>query len=380
MNYRSLDLPFHSNQSGLRHGLFAIQWDIVLLLCAVAGVGFLALYSAGGGSLDPWADRQMLRFGVGLGMMLALSFVDPRFWFHMAYPIYGAGLILLVVVEIMGHIGMGAQRWINLGFIQIQPSELMKIFVILVLARYFSMATLEESRRILFLIPAALFVLVPTGLVLIQPDLGTAGCLMLAGGAVIFLAGAPIWMFLGIIGLGVASLPVGWHFLHDYQKKRVETFLDPESDPLGAGYHITQSKIALGSGGIEGKGFLEGTQSHLNFLPEKQTDFIFTLWAEEWGLMGGAGLLLLYGLLFAAGIRVALRCRHAFGRFLAMGLIVNFSLYVLINVSMVMGLIPVVGVPLPLVSYGGTAMLSILFSFGLILSCGIYRDTKLTRM
>lgn len=380
MNRRSVHMPFQSEHAGIVHKLASLHWEIVVLLCAVAGVGFLALYSAGGGSLDPWASRQMARFGAGLCVMLAVALIDPRFWFQMAYPAYAAGLALLIVVEIMGHIGMGAQRWINLGFVQIQPSELMKIFVVLVLARYFSMATAEEVRRILFLIPAALFVLLPTGLVLIQPDLGTAVKLMLAGGSVIFLAGAPIWMFLGLIALGIAALPVAWHFLHDYQKKRVEIFLDPESDPLGAGYHITQSKIALGSGGIEGKGFLQGTQSHLNFLPEKQTDFIFTLWAEEWGLMGGVFLLALYGLLFVCGIRVALQCRHAFGRFLAMGLIVNFSLYALINVAMVMGLIPVVGVPLPLVSYGGTAMLSILFSFGLILSCGIYRDTKLTRM
>ncbi len=377
---RSLNLPFQHEQTGLWHKLRAFHWEVVILLCAVASVGFLALYSAGGGSMDPWADRQMARFGFGLAVMFAVSMIDPRFWFQMAYPAYAAGLALLVVVEVMGHVGMGAQRWINLGFIQIQPSELMKIFVVLVLARYFSMATAEEARRILFLIPAALFVIVPTALVLVQPDLGTAVKLMLAGGAVIFLAGAPIWMFLGIIGLGIGAMPIAWHFLHGYQKKRVEIFLDPESDPLGAGYHITQSKIALGSGGIEGKGFLEGTQSHLNFLPEKQTDFIFTLWAEEWGLMGGVFLLLLYGLLFVCGIRIALGCRHAFGRFLAMGLIVNFSLYVLINVAMVMGLIPVVGVPLPLVSYGGTAMLSILFSFGLILACGVYRDTKLLRM
>lgn len=380
MNHRTFHGAFQSEPAGIGHKLRNLQWEIIVLLCAVAGVGFLALYSAGGGNLDPWADRQMVRFGVGLCVMMVVAFVDSRLWFKIAYPAYAAGLVLLVIVEIMGHIGMGAQRWINLGFIQIQPSELMKIFVVLVLARYFSMATLEESRRILFLIPPALFVLVPTGLVLIQPDLGTAVNLMLAGGSVIFLAGAPIWMFVLIIGGGIAALPIGWHFLHDYQKKRVDTFLDPESDPLGAGYHITQSKIALGSGGIEGKGFLQGTQSHLNFLPEKQTDFIFTLWAEEWGLMGGLFLLALYGLLFVFGIMVAMRCRHAFGRFLAMGLIVNFSLYVLINVAMVMGLIPVVGVPLPLVSYGGTAMLSILFSFGLILSCGVFRDTKLTRM
>jgi rod shape determining protein RodA len=204
--------------------------------------------------------------------------------------------------------------------------------------------------------------------------------IMLAGGAMFFMAGVPLWMFGVIIVAGAASLPVAWQFLHEYQKKRVLTFLDPESDPLGAGYHITQSKIALGSGGIEGKGFLQGTQSHLNFLPEKQTDFIFTLWAEEWGLLGGLLLLALFGTIFLYGMWIAFRCRHGYGRFLTIGLMVNFSLYVFINTAMVMGLIPVVGAPLPLVSYGGTAMLSAMIGFGLMMSCNIHRDAKLARM
>jgi rod shape determining protein RodA len=223
-------------------------------------------------------------------------------------------------------------------------------------------------------------ILAPVGLVMLQPDLGTGGKILLAGAAVIFLAGAPIWIFvLGIVG-GIAAMPVGWMFLHEYQKDRVRTFMNPEADPLGAGYHIIQSKIALGSAGIEGKGFLQGSQAHLNFLPEKQTDFIFTLWAEEWGLLGGVFLLAIMALIFLYCGWIAFRCRHGFGRLLAFGLMVNFSLYVLINVAMVMGVIPVVGVPLPLISYGGTAMLSILVGFGLIMSCNIHRDTKLPRM
>lgn len=369
-----------ASERGLLGQLARLHWGIVILLCAIAGVGFLALYSAAGGNVDPWADRQAVRFSVGLCGMILLSLVDVRVWFRMAWPFYGMCLALLVIVEAMGVVGMGAQRWLNLGFIQIQPSELMKIGVVLALARYFSAATLDDVRRIVFLVPAALVAAVPAGLVLVQPDLGTAGTILMAGAALFFLAGVPVWMF--IVGFaGAAGLvPIGWHFLHDYQKKRVETFLNPESDPLGAGYHITQSKIALGSGGVEGRGFLQGTQSHLNFLPEKQTDFIFTLWAEEWGLTGGVFLLVLFGLLFVCGIHVALRCRHAFGRLLALGLTINFSLYVFINIAMVMGLIPVVGVPLPLVSYGGTAMLSILMSFGVIMSCWLHGDSKLQRM
>lgn len=369
-----------SGEKGFVLQLMRLHWGIVILLCAIAGVGFLALYSAAGGNLDPWADRQAVRFGAGMLGMIALALVDVRWWFRIAWPYYTLCLTLLVIVEIMGVVGMGAQRWLNLGFIQIQPSELMKIGVVLALARYFSTATLEDTRRILFLIPAALIALVPAGLVLVQPDLGTAGTILMAGAAMFFLGGVPVWMFAAGFSAAAALVPIGWHFLHDYQKKRVTTFLDPESDPLGAGYHITQSKIALGSGGVEGRGFLQGTQSHLNFLPEKQTDFIFTLWAEEWGLTGGLFLLVLFGLLFACGVHVALRCRHAFGRLLALGLTVNFSLYVFINIAMVMGLIPVVGVPLPLVSYGGTAMLSILLSFGLVMSCWLYGDSKMQRM
>lgn len=377
---RGTGIGLSSGDKSLLFQLARLHWGIVILLCAVAGIGFLALYSAAGGNLDPWADRQAMRFAAGMGAMVVVGLIDVRWWHRIAWPVYITGFVLLIVVEAMGVVGMGAQRWLNLGVVQIQPSEVMKIGVVLALARYFSMATAEDSRRILFLVPAALIAIVPAGLVMLQPDLGTAVTILMAGAALFFLAGVPVWMFAAGFAAAAAMVPIGWHFLHDYQKKRVETFLNPESDPLGAGYHITQSKIALGSGGIEGRGFLQGTQSHLNFLPEKQTDFIFTLWAEEWGLTGGLFLLALFGLLFACGIHVALRCRHAFGRLLALGLTVNFSLYVFINIAMVMGLIPVVGVPLPLVSYGGTAMLSILIGFGLVMSCWLHGDSKLQRM
>jgi rod shape determining protein RodA len=372
-------LKIQSEQSIL-HKIIDINWVFVILVTMMAGVGAIALYSAAGGNLDPWASKQIVRFFMGLAILIAIAVVDIRFWYRMTYPIYIVGFVLLIIVEVMGQIGMGAQRWINLGFVQVQPSELMKIAVIMALAKYFHSASPEEMKSIRFLLPAVFIILAPVGLVLLQPNLGTSLMIIMGGAAVMFLAGAPIKWFLLGAGAVAAMAPVAWTFMHDYQKRRVMTFMNPENDPLGAGYHIMQSKIALGSGGMEGKGFLKGTQSHLNFLPEKQTDFIFTLWAEEWGLTGGIALLVLIGLIFFCGIWMALRCRHSFGRLLAMGLTINFSLYVFINIAMVMGLIPVVGIPLPMVSYGGTATLAVLASFGLIQSCYIHRDSKLPRM
>lgn len=357
-----------------------INWGLIFLVTLMASVGFTALYSAAGQNMDPWASKQMIRYGFFMVGMIVLALIDIRFWYRMAYPIYFVCLVLLLIVEVTGHIGMGAQRWINLGFIQIQPSELMKIAVVMALARYFHSASMEDMKNLRFLLIGAGFLLAPFILVATQPDLGTSMVIVFAGVAMFFLAGAPIWIFiLGLIG-ALAAAPMGWLVLHDYQKNRVLTFMDPERDPLGAGYHITQSKIALGSGGWEGKGFLKGTQSHLNFLPEKHTDFIFTLWVEEWGFFGGVFILALVGaILFYCGW-IAMRCRHSFGRLMAFGLMVNFSIYVFVNVSMVMGLIPVVGVPLPLVSYGGTAMMSVLIGFGLIMSCNVYKDVKLPKM
>lgn len=357
-----------------------LNWGLVSLITAVAFIGVLCLFSAANGSFSPWATKHILRFIIGLAVMFIISLIDIKWWYKLTWPAFGAGLVLLLIVEIMGHVGMGAQRWIDLGVMKLQPSELMKIAVVMALAKYFHTAAPENVRSIPFLLPAAGLVFLPVGLVLLQPDLGTSLMIIFAGGAMFFMAGVPYWMFGVVIGSVGAALPVVWHFMHDYQKQRVLTFMNPESDPLGAGYHITQSKIALGSGGIEGKGFLKGTQSHLNFLPEKQTDFIFTLWAEEWGLTGGVFLLILFGLIFAYGLWISFRCRHAYGRYLAAGLTVNFSLYIFINIAMVMGLIPVVGAPLPLISYGGTAMLAAMIGFGLIMSCYIHRDAKLPRM
>jgi rod shape determining protein RodA len=250
---------------------------------------------------------------------------------------------------------------------------------VLVLARYFHGVPPEDIGRPHLLIVPALLVLIPAALVLKQPDLGTAMMLVLGGGAMFFLAGVRWWKFVIVLAAGAGAVPVAWRFLRDYQKERIYTFLDPESDPLGAGYHSLQSKIAIGSGGVFGKGFLQGTQSHLSFLPEKQTDFIFTMLAEEWGLVGGLVLLALYTLVFIYGYAIAFRCRNQFGRLLALGITVNFFLYVFINTAMVMGLIPVVGVPLPLISYGGTAMLTVMFGMGLLMSVYVHRDTRIGR-
>jgi rod shape determining protein RodA len=337
------------------------------------------LYSAANGSWQPWAERQLLRYAVAAFIMLAVAVVDIRLWLRAAYTFYALTLLLLVAVQVRGAIGMGAQRWIDLGLIQIQPSEFMKIALIMALARYFNSLTPEEVGQPTKLIAPALLVLVPSILVLKQPDLGTAMMLVLGGGAMFFLAGVRWWKFLLVMAGAGAAGPIAWKFLRDYQKNRIYTFLDPENDPLGAGYHSLQSKIAIGSGGTLGKGFLAGTQSHLDFLPERQTDFIFTMLAEEFGLAGGLGLLALYSLVFVYGYGIAFRSRSHFGKLLAFGVTTNIFLYVFINTAMVIGLIPVVGVPLPLVSYGGTSMLTVMFGFGLLMSVYVHRDTRIGR-
>jgi rod shape determining protein RodA len=363
----------------LQEKLRSISWLFLLLITFVAVIGFVSLYSAASGNFSPWADKQFVRFLIGMAGLVITAMIDIRIWAKLAYPILGAVTLLLIYVDVHGHYSMGAQRWIDLGFLQLQPSELMKIAIVLAFARFFHGATAEDVKNPLFLIAPLGLLAVPVALVLLQPDLGTAMMLVIVAGAMFFIAGVPYWMF-GVVVAGVlAMLPVAWHFLHDYQRQRVMTFLDPESDPLGAGYHITQSKIALGSGGIMGKGFLHGTQSHLNFLPEKQTDFIFTLFTEEWGLVGGLVLMGLFALIILYGHFMAFACQNQFGRLLSAGIIINFSLYVFINIGMVMGLLPVVGVPLPMISYGGTAMLSVLFGFGLLMSAHVHRDVKFAR-
>jgi len=356
-----------------------LNWGMIVLICMIAAIGLGMLYSAANGNFDPWASRQAIRFGVGFVFMLVVALIDIRIWFRFSYIFYIGALVLLIGVEVMGSIGMGAQRWIDLKFIQLQPSELMKVAIVFALARYFHGVSQEDIGRITFLLIPLAMVLAPSVLVLRQPDLGTTGMLVMASGAVFFCAGVRLWKFVVVLAAGLAAIPIGWQFLHSYQKNRVLIFLNPEQDPLGTGYHIHQSKIAFGSGGVFGKGFLQGSQSHLNFLPEKQTDFIFTMLAEEFGMVGGLVLLGLYLLLMVYGVAISLRSRNQFGRLLAIGLTFNLFLYVFINIAMIMGLVPVVGVPLPLISYGGTVMLTVLVGLGLVMSVWLHRDIKISR-
>jgi rod shape determining protein RodA len=370
---------FGRPQPSIAEKLWNINWGLVLLLAVIACVGFAMLYSAANGSWQPWAGRQAVRFGVAVLVMIVVALVDIRTWLRIAYVFYAVAFVLLVAVELRGAVGMGAQRWIDLGVIQLQPSEIMKVAQVLVLARYFHGIAPEDIGRPHLLVVPTLLVLVPAAMVLKQPDLGTAMMLVMTGGAMFFIAGVRWWKFVLVIAGGAGAVPIAWRFLRDYQKNRIYTFLDPENDPLGAGYHSLQSKIAIGSGGVFGKGFMQGSQAHLSFLPEKQTDFIFTMLAEEWGLVGGLVLLALYTFVFVYGYAIAFRCRNQFGRLLALGITVNFFLYVFINTAMVMGLIPVVGVPLPLISYGGTAMLTVMFGMGLLMSVYVHRDTRIGR-
>jgi rod shape determining protein RodA len=357
----------------LREKLWQVRWLFVLLLCATGGIGIGMLYSASGGSFSPWAIRQLVRLIVCLALMLAIAVTDIRLWLRYAYLIYLVTFGLLLAVEIAGSIGMGAQRWIDLGIINLQPSELMKIALVLALARYFHGCSAEDVRRLGRLIVPLAIVAAPVALVLRQPDLGTGLMLLMGGGALFFAAGVPLWTFAAVLIAALIAAPIAWQMLHGYQQQRVLTFINPEADPLGTGYHIIQSKIALGAGGVFGKGYLQGTQSHLNFLPEKQTDFIFTMLAEEFGLVGGLALLAIYALIIGYGFAIALSAKNQFGRLLATGVTTTFFLYLFINIAMVMGLIPVVGVPLPLVSYGGTAMLALMLGFGLVMSVYVHR-------
>ena len=365
--------------TGLRKVLY-VNWPLVLLISAVSGIGFMMLYSVAGGSYSPWAEPQMKRFALGMGAMFFIAFVPIWFWRNMAALAFGGSILLLVVVELFGAVGMGAQRWIDLGFMRLQPSEVTKISLVMILAAYYDWLDVSRvSRPGFVLIPVAL-ILLPTFLVLRQPDLGTALLLLAGGGAVMFAAGVHWLYFAVVIALGVGlvasvflSRGTPWQLLQDYQYKRIDTFLDPSSDPLGAGYHITQSKIALGSGGWSGRGFMQGTQSRLNFLPEKHTDFIFTTLAEEFGFLGAFSLLALYIMIVVFCIVSALRTTDRFSSLLTIGIAVTFFLFFALNMSMVMGLAPVVGVPLPLVSYGGSAMLVLLAAFGLVQSAHIHR-------
>ncbi len=360
---------------GLTAKVWQISWGFVLLLCALAAVGYVALYSAGGGA-EPYASRHVLRFAFGLTLMLSIAMVDIRFIARLSWPAYALGIALLVLVAGMGHVGKGAQRWIEIGGMQWQPSEFMKLALVMALASWFHRASWERMGNILFLLPPALAVLLPVALILKEPNLGTAVITAVVGVSV-FLGAGLRWWKLGLAAGAVgAAAPVAFAHLHDYQRARITTFLNPESDPLGAGYNIIQSKIALGSGGMWGKGFMQGTQNHLNFLPEKQTDFVFTIVAEEFGLVGSLAVLGLLALIVIGGMAMALRCRNQYGRLVALGITVNFFMYIFVNVAMVMGAIPVGGVPLPLVSHGGSAMIMVMIGFGVLMSAHVHRDVE----
>lgn len=372
-------LGLHREEMTLGQKFRQIIWSLVLLLTVTAMVGFAMLYSAANGDFDPWAWRQAVRFGVGLVLLVVIALIDVRLLLRWSYIIYAGALAMLVLVEVMGVTGMGAQRWVDLWLFQLQPSEVMKIALVLAMARYFHGLTIVDTRRLRSLLVPVLLMAAPAALVLRQPDLGTAVLLILTSSAVMFAAGVRLRVFIAAGIVAVASVPVGWQFLREYQKQRIYTFLDPENDPLGAGYHILQSKIALGSGGMFGKGFLNGSQSHLSFLPERHTDFIFTMLAEEFGLAGGLMLLGLYVLMLIYGIAISLWAKSQFGRLVAIGVTTTFFVYVFINIAMVTGLIPVVGVPLPLVSYGGTAMMTIMVGAGLLVSVYVHRDVEISR-
>jgi rod shape determining protein RodA len=375
--YKAYETSLSNQSLSFREKFLGISFSYVLMITLLAMIGIVMLYSAANGRWFPWAAPQLMRFVLGFAVMMGLAFVDVRIFLRGAYLFYFAVLGLLILVEIGGHIGMGAQRWINLGFMKLQPSELMKIALVLALARYFNSTTLQGIESLKGLIIPGLMTLVPVALVSIQPDLGTALMLLFTAGAMFFAVGVQLWKFGIVLIGGIVSMPIAWHFLHTYQKNRVLTFLDPERDPLGAGYHIIQSKIALGSGGIFGKGFLNGTQSHLNFLPEKHTDFIFTMLSEEFGMIGAVMIIFLNLLIIAYSFIFALRSASYFGKLMAIGLTTSYFLYVIINISMVLGLLPVVGVPLPLISYGGTVIISVMAGFGIILAVNTNRNINI---
>lgn len=364
---------------GLRKLLY-LNWPIIVLLVAASSAGFLMLYSVAGGSSTPWMEPQMKRFGLGMVAMFIVAMVPIWFWRNMAALAYSFALLLLLYVEFFGSVGMGAQRWIDLGFMRLQPSELMKITLVMLLAAYYDWLPAKRTSRPLWVALAVLIIVAPTMLVLNQPDLGTAILLLVGGGTVMFLAGVHWAYFATVIAAGVGTVAAvmqsrgtDWQLLKDYQFRRIDTFLDPSQDPLGAGYHITQAKIALGSGGWTGRGFMQGTQSRLNFLPEKHTDFIFTTLAEEFGFIGAIALLAIYTLIIGFSVASALQNKDRFSSLLTLGVAATFFLFFAVNMSMVMGLIPVVGVPLPLVSYGGSAMLVLLVAFGLVQSAHVHR-------
>ena len=359
--------------------LSEIDWFFCLVLCLIAGAGALMLFSIAGSSWTPWAAPHLIRFGLCFLLMVVLAIIDIRVWFALAYPIYGIGLLLLVAVAAVGEVSMGAQRWLDLGVVRLQPSEIMKIGLVLALGRFYHGVSGQSARLSWWLLIPAILIGAPVVLVLHQPDLGTAMLLALTGAGMVILAGLS-WRIIvaAVVAAAAAIPPLVMFVLHEYQRQRVLNFLNPESDPSGSGYHALQSKIALGSGGLLGKGYGLGSQSQLNFLPEKQTDFIFAALAEEFGFIGCVSVLLLYAAVIFMALRTAYIAHSHFGRLSAAGMTITFTLYVMINGAMTMGLAPVVGVPMPLLSYGGTVMLTVMIGFGLVQSVRIHRYAEVT--
>ncbi|MEQ9115290.1 MAG: rod shape-determining protein RodA [Rickettsiales bacterium] len=361
---------------GLKNKYLHLPKAVLVLITLLSFFGLIIMFVAGGGSIFPYAFKQGIFFVVFYIIMLMTIFVDLKYIYSFSYFFYFVSLVLLILVEVVGHKAMGATRWINLGFFKMQPSELMKISLVLALAKYFH--TLGEERlRFRSLLTPIFLILLPSLVIMKQPDLGTGIIIIMVGGVVLFLAGTQPWKF-AFAALSVCLIaPILWTKLHAYQKKRVEIFLNPELDPLGSGYNIIQSKIAIGSGGLFGKGFLEGTQAQLEFLPEHQTDFVFPMFAEEFGFIGSMFLLSVYFMLMIFGIKVANHSKTLFGRYSVYGLISIFIFHVLINMGMVMGLLPVVGIPLPFMSYGGTILGATFLIFGIIINVHVSKKIVL---
>ena len=348
--------------------LARLPWKLIFMVAGIAGVGLLTQYSAAGGSIRPWALKQGAAILFFLALAVGMSWIKESTIKAVAFPIYGVILIMLILVEMLGFVTKGAQRWLDIGFIRLQPSEFMKPAIVLVLARFFELLPVGLTRKWRAVWPAALLIGVPAALILVQPDLGTCVMVVLGGVTVMFVAGVPMRLFVGGAAALAVAMPIAYSMMHDYQRRRVLIFLDPESDPLGAGYHISQSKIAIGSGGIFGKGFLNGSQSHLDYLPEGHTDFAFATMVEEWGLIGGLIVILAFGAVIRWGMSVSLRSKSRFGQLTAAGLSATIFFYVSINLMMVMGLAPVVGIPLPLVSFGGSAVMTVMICLGLLMA------------
>jgi rod shape determining protein RodA len=363
----------------LSEKLSLFGWPLFAAMCLVLALSVIMLYSAGGGAWRPFALSQLGKIALGLGVFFFAAFSNIKTWLKSAYAIYAVALLLIILTTFIGHTGMGAQRWLNLGFIHIQPSEFIKIALVLAMARYFAWQNSVESQQLKNYVAPALMLFVPFALVAVQPDLGTAISIAALAALMFFIAGAKKQWFIIAGILAVLAAPVVWYGgMRDYQRDRIITFVQPDADPSGAGYQINQAKIAFGSGGMVGKGYLNGTQSHLSFLPEKQTDFIFTMLGEEFGFAGGFMLLALYSAIVGILFWYAKTTRNRFGQLLCFGFSLNFFIYYFINVAMVLGLLPTVGVPLPLMSFGGSSLLSLLFGFGLCQNARINKDQQLS--